>query len=302
MVYMTCMQDQSYYYLSHDKKPMGPLSRPQLEARLSMGEIETTTLVAAVGGTDWLPLGDLLGLEGKEETDSAAAALIASSTLSCPHCEKEQSVTQDTALLQCAACAKVVAPDPNSSLWAHFMSCMRRYASFKGRATRKEYWGFYLFYAIFSIPAFVGLFISIMMKVMPEFMAQVDTNKEAAMAALEARTAELSSGEGMLHAGGAIQVWYLISVIVAYFFLLPMLAVTVRRFHDVGFSGYVPCLSAILGQAMSLYVFFSVGSKDSMMMFNTLSSILGLIVLVFAFLDSKRGSNKYGPSSKYPHS
>jgi len=34
----------------------------------------------------------------------------------------------------------------------YFISCIKKYAVFKGRARRKEYWLFYLFYLIFSVP------------------------------------------------------------------------------------------------------------------------------------------------------
>ncbi len=59
-------------------------------------------------------------------------------------------------------------------------------------------------------------------------------------------------------------------------FLLPCLAVWVRRLHDTGRSAW-----------NILWV---------------LLPIIGWIVLfVYACLDSQKGSNKYGPSEKYPN-
>ncbi len=300
MLYMTCMQDQSYYYLSHDKKPMGPLSRPQLEAKLSMGEIEATTLVAAVGGNEWVTLNDLLGMVSKDETEVTPVSSI-STTLSCPHCAKEQEVSQDAVLLRCPACTKEVAPDPKSSLWAHFTSCMRRYACFKGRATRKEYWSFILFNIIFSIPAGLGLGITLLMNVFPTAMQLEYTESQEASQALEAKMAEMTSLKGMLEAGGSVQIFCILTIVVGYLFMLPLLGVTIRRFHDVGFAGYIPTLSLIMGIVMqSLDIFFNFKSEEITLL-TIITGVLSVIILVFSLLDSEKGSNKYGPSSKFPH-
>ncbi len=44
-----------------------------------------------------------------------------------------------------------VPPSPQSGLWTHFVSAIKRFASFSGRATRKEYWSFVLFIVIFNL-------------------------------------------------------------------------------------------------------------------------------------------------------
>jgi uncharacterized membrane protein YhaH (DUF805 family) len=49
----------------------------------------------------------------------------------------------------------------NLSLFGYFVKCLRKYACFKGRARRKEFWGFMLFYYLFL---FVLWFISDSMK------------------------------------------------------------------------------------------------------------------------------------------
>ena len=43
----------------------------------------------------------------------------------------------------------------NLSLWGYFLKCLKNYATFSGRARRKEYWGFFLFSWIFNIIALV---------------------------------------------------------------------------------------------------------------------------------------------------
>ena len=34
------------------------------------------------------------------------------------------------------------------SLWGYFVKCLKSYAAFSGRARRREFWGFYLFYTL----------------------------------------------------------------------------------------------------------------------------------------------------------
>ncbi|MCL2374123.1 MAG: DUF805 domain-containing protein, partial [Treponema sp.] len=41
----------------------------------------------------------------------------------------------------------------SKSLWGYFVGGFKKYAVFQGRARRKEYWGFFLFYIIFSFVA-----------------------------------------------------------------------------------------------------------------------------------------------------
>jgi uncharacterized membrane protein YhaH (DUF805 family)/RNA polymerase subunit RPABC4/transcription elongation factor Spt4 len=42
------------------------------------------------------------------------------------------------------------------SLWGYFVKCLNNYAVFDGRARRAEYWGFYLYYFVFT---FAGSFL-----------------------------------------------------------------------------------------------------------------------------------------------
>ncbi|MCM3600019.1 DUF805 domain-containing protein [Robertmurraya korlensis] len=77
----------------------------------------------------------------------------------------------------------------------------------------------------------------------------------------------LSLIETMLGLGGILSGIYGLAV------LLPSIAVSVRRLHDIGRTGWWMLLSFI--------------------------PVIGLIVLlVFAVLDSQPGENKYGPNPK----
>ena len=82
-------------------------------------------------------------------------------------------------------------------------------------------------------------------------------------------------------------------VAVAYYLaiIVPHLAVTVRRLHDSGRTGWWVFASAVLGGVANLMPFFlSLGS----------SLIFAVIMLGFLVSDSDYGTNKWGDSPKYP--
>ena len=121
---------------------------------------------------------------------------------------------------------------------------LRRYADFSGRSRRKEYWMFALFEVIvFTV---VGLLAGMLLG--------FGDPADPAAGAL---------GGGML----------IVFVLLALVFLIPGLAVTVRRFHDQDKSGWFVLLMLIpyLG---------------------------GLVVLVFMCLEGTRGPNRYGADPK----
>ncbi len=116
-----------------------------------------------------------------------------------------------------------------------------RYAQFSGRASRSEFWYFALFYFIINI-----------------ILVIIDTyviNPMLGLTALEAAS------------GGILQIVYALAL------LIPSLALSIRRLHDIGKSGW-----------WYLLVFIP---------------ILGwLALLYFDILDSKPGSNEYGDNPK----
>ncbi|RUO23005.1 DUF805 domain-containing protein [Aliidiomarina minuta] len=88
-----------------------------------------------------------------------------------------------------------------------FLKVVQNYAVFQGRARRKEYWMFALFYAIFYVLAIV-----------------------------------LDGVLGTLHAETGIG---LITTIYLLALLIPSLAVLVRRLHDTNRSGWMALLMLI---------------------------------------------------------
>jgi uncharacterized membrane protein YhaH (DUF805 family) len=130
--------------------------------------------------------------------------------------------------------------DNELSLWGFYMKCLKdKYASFDGRARRKEYWSFALFNAIiYFIFYAVGIFLA------------VSTRSET--------LALIVFGILGIYGLGVI---------------IPSLAVTVRRLHDIGKGG---------GWIFISFVPF----------------VGGLILFVFTLLDSEAGENRFGPNPK----
>ena len=120
-----------------------------------------------------------------------------------------------------------------------FIKCLKHYADFRGRAQRKEYWMFALFNIIFLFAWLVLI-------------------------------SGLSVGLGKQGQQSAISIaWW--AYILA--FLIPSLAVGIRRLHDIG--------------------------KSSWWMLLALIPFIGWLVLfIFFVMKSEWGSNKYGDNPK----
>ena len=117
-----------------------------------------------------------------------------------------------------------------------YLKVLKNYATFEGRARRTEYWMFSLInYGIFLVLSFIG------------YMSQ--------------------DGSGQVGFFGIISLMYGTAV------LIPGIAVTVRRLHDIGRSG------------LWYFIF--------------LVPLIGWVwMLVLLFTDSQPGDNQYGPNPK----
>ncbi|MDP1928250.1 MAG: DUF805 domain-containing protein [Thiobacillus sp.] len=116
-----------------------------------------------------------------------------------------------------------------------YLSVLRQYAVFRGRARRKEYWFFILF----------NLIASLVLTVV-DFM-----------------TGSLNAELGM----GLLSGLYSLAV------LIPSLAVTVRRLHDTGRTGW-------------------------WLLIGLIPLIGAIVLLVFMLLNSQPGDNQYGANPK----
>ncbi|PCF56497.1 DUF805 domain-containing protein [Staphylococcus delphini] len=162
------------------------------------------------------------------------------------------------------------------------------YVNFKGRSRRSEYWWVMLWHLIIMIPA---LFLGAVLMFIPIL-------------------------------GWIVAVILFLAIgLYALATVIPNLALTVRRFHDVGFSMLIPILSFIVGiiyniasaftQKETLYQDTSTGTDISFISefaflpnwiaytLMAISIILSLVTFIVCLLDSKEQDNQYGPSPKY---
>lgn len=133
-----------------------------------------------------------------------------------------------------------------TGLWGHFWtSITANYANFRGRARRKEYWGFALFYTLGMI-AFAAVGVAI-----DAAAGNFDYGYEVPVATI---------------------------VIVGLAFLasaVPSIAMGVRRFHDIGLSGWFYLAMFVVG-------FLLAGSVT-------------ILAIVLGLIPSQKRENKWGP-------
>ena len=126
----------------------------------------------------------------------------------------------------------------NANNMDYYLEVLKKYAVFSGRARRKEYWLFFFFNFLAGLTfGFFGGVIGAALKTDVFFMA------------------------------GVLFELYTLAV------EIPVLAVSVRRLHDTGRSGW-------------------------WLLINFLPVIGWIIFLVFVLQDSQKGANKYGPNPK----
>lgn len=129
-----------------------------------------------------------------------------------------------------------------TSAWGYFTRCIRKYADGSGRARRKEYWYFVLFHLlILAGPVVI-------------------------VTAISAATGDDLSDPAALIVG----LFGIVAVLVYLFFLLPGIAVLIRRFHDVGLSGWLVLLGLI-------------------------PYVGGFVTFIITLLPSEARPNKHGP-------
>ena len=127
-----------------------------------------------------------------------------------------------------------------------FLKCLKQYADFSGRARRREYWFFQLFNLIFFIVIILGLGLI-----------------ANALGANDSITPEF----GLNTIIGLLIILYVLAL------TIPSIAVTIRRLHDTGNSGW--------------------------MLFISLIPLIGPIWLFILYVkNSQPGENKWGPNPK----
>lgn len=165
------------------------------------------------------------------------AAPAAAASPAAPHFGRD-AVSSTTASVPPASASAGPAP---TGLWNSFwLGITSNYANFRGRARRKEYWGFYLFWIAFFVLAAVAGLVA-------------------------------DSAAGNLDIYGEIPVGVVIAIVgFVLVTFIPCVAITVRRQHDIGLSGWFFLLILV-------------------------PYVGNLIVFVFSLIPSQTHENKWGP-------
>lgn len=171
-------------------------------------------------------------------------------------------------------------------------TCFAKFATFSGRASRSEYWWFFLFLFLCGIAASALDAL---------FFGAVTVEGESTETGA---SAQYSNDNGPISAG--------VSLIV----FLPHLAAAWRRMHDTGRSGYFVLLPMLLCVAAGLILIFGIGIADAFsgggsldVLFTrlTLAAVIPTLIVLFVSpllvlwwltRPSQDGTNAYGPN---PH-
>lgn len=143
--------------------------------------------------------------------------------------------------------------------------CFSKFADFKGRARRSEFWWFYLFtYIVNCVIMCPVYFLNAKKQAMvEEAQKAILSGQSVDMAALEANDPTTM-----------IIVFGIIACVVSLILFIPTLAAMVRRLHDTGKSGNLCWLFLLCG-------------------------VGGLIPLVMCIPDGQPAPNQYGESPKF---
>ena len=167
-------------------------------------------------------------------------------------------------------------------------TCLARYVTFSGRASRSEYWYFFLF--VFTVQLIAGVVDGMLFGTSTTVVTKTGTTTVAVVPAP-------------------------VRSVVGLALFLPNLAAAWRRMHDTGRSGgflLLPSLLALVAAAILVLgigtaSLFDGGRLDRLLTGTTLLIVIpfGLVVLVSPLLvlwwltrPSQPGANSYGPN---PH-
>lgn len=249
-----------FYYLDSSRRPQGPYSREELEEMLKQGALTGETCVAAKGDEAWMPLRKLL------------------------HPESDTLPTQG-----------------GISMMEAYRRAFAGYAATNGRATRKEYWPFMVVFGtswLILTFVFVTCLVAYAVSTTDALDFLADFDKKIIMGA---RLGLLILAVAM---GGLVLL------------MAPgIITLQIRRLHDLGMRGWWAFVPLCLGVATCatvatemMWPFLAAGSAEGRLAVLSaldrpllLSFAVSVVaILILSMVDSQRGSNKYGPSSKYP--
>ena len=118
-------------------------------------------------------------------------------------------------------------------------TCMRKYVTFSGRATRSEFWWFYLFTVLVNLVA---------------------TSQASSFLPTLLDGQDMTENESSYFLNNFFFLY--LSTITSLILLLPSLAVAVRRLHDVGRSGLWILIAFTVIGIIPLLIWYVTDTKD----------------------------------------
>ena len=225
--------------------------------------------------------------------------------LLCPRCSTKLPVTDDKLPEACPGCNLLLRAAKQKAYNHNCALAWKKAFVWRGRAPRREFWGFSI------IMGGIGLILALLLDIVCSGLLMSFFREHIYPVP---QLPDLLFFILLAIIGAAILLWLV-------FVPLPLFSVTVRRLHDVGHSMFLPLLTLLLyiGAGMGIgflgvmcmLALLSNHGPDSDGIFTTtriiaalapaaLAAIFSLIILMLCLMDSERGTNKYGPSVKYP--
>lgn len=188
------------WYYRVDGEIQGPCDDEQLKALCDAGVLNISSKVWRLEFQEWVPISET-DFKYKEEFGLS-------------HNEGGQRQHQKP-FASDVATSEVYLPEDDLSMWQYFTRAFQdKYADFQGRARRKEYWSFILFYTLIVIGiTMLGVLIDQTL--------------------------------GNFKPNGVPAVMIGLLVIFNLATLLPSLAILVRRMHDINISGWIILISLV---------------------------------------------------------
>ena len=118
-------------------------------------------------------------------------------------------------------------------------TCMRKYVTFSGRATRSEFWWFFLFTILVNLAA---------------------TSQASSFVPILLDGQNMTENESSYFLNNFFFLY--LSTITSLILLLPSLAVAVRRLHDVGKSGWWILIAFTVIGIIPLLIWYVTDTKD----------------------------------------
>lgn len=257
------MNTTEYYYLDPENKPHGPHSLEALQQMLADGTLSPDTPVSYLGGTSWQPLNAV-----------------------CSNLPEIPPMPAGTpAALGMAG--KEHYSDSMSLFEVFYFVVFKNYLNFRGRATRREYWGF----------VFINFLATLVVSLASVLTVPFASNIYSLLIALPSIAVQFRR----LHDVGRSGWWYgwlLISFIPYIIMVVYSFVAVLQMQHAIDESAQTPEeYGALFDEHLFAWL------SDNLLWVGlsvTPCIIISVIVFIFTLLDSQKGTNKYGPSYKYP--